>query len=56
MTDEGRFDPVTHGHPNGGYLALTRRSGRLGRTAESGGFRAFADAHADGAVSPKAVI
>jgi DNA-binding NtrC family response regulator len=27
---QGRFDPLTHGHPNGGNAAETRRSGRPG--------------------------
>jgi hypothetical protein len=52
----GRFDSLTRGHPNGGNAAQTRRSGRPGRTAESGGIRSFADEHANGTVEPGAAI
>jgi hypothetical protein len=36
---EGRFDSFTQGHPDGGNVAQTRRSGRPPGTAESGGQR-----------------
>jgi len=48
-----RFD---YGPWNGGYPAQTRRSWRLGRTAESGGFRSFPDRRTDGEVAPISVI
>src|SRR6202035_4073793 len=41
MSQLGRFDSLTRGHPNGGNGAQTRRSGRPGRTAESGGNPSF---------------
>src|ERR1700720_4303664 len=52
----GRFDSLTRGHPNGGNAAQTRRSGRPGRTAESGGIETFAETPADGEVAPIAAL
>jgi hypothetical protein len=53
---QGRFDSLTHRHPNGGNAAQTRRSGQPGRTAGWGGHRFFAATHRDGEVAPKGVL